>query len=217
MQPNPNTTEEQSSEEPPIQTTYTAPSSDISRPAPVVTLTPDDSSPQPSLAAPEVPETTEVMSEVEEEPVRWQAHEYIHHEKSPLWFIIFSLVVLGLMAAAIFLIQSLTFAILVPVMAAALLVYGYRPPRLLDYTLSRHGLHVNDHLYSFTEFKGFKVIHDGQEYSVMLLPVKRFKPGVYVYFPESAGEAIVDMLGSRLPMQDFHQDVVDKIIRKLRI
>ena len=102
-------------------------------------------------------------------------------------------------------------------MAAALLVYVHRPPRVLDYTLSRQGLHVNDHLYTFSEFKGFGVIHDGQEYSVMLIPIKRFHQGVSVYFPEEAGEAIVDMLGARLPMQQLHLDFVDRILRKLRI
>ena len=149
--------------------------------------------------------------------MRWQAHEYIHHNRSAGWFILFAIVVLGLIAAAIFLIKSITFAILVPVMAAALLVYIHRPPRLLEYTLSRQGVHVNDHLYPFGEFKAFGVIRDGQEYSVMLLPTKRFKPGVTIYFPEESGEAIVDMLGARLPMQELHLDVVDKILRKLRI
>jgi hypothetical protein len=121
------------------------------------------------------------------------------------------------MAIAIFLIKSITFIILVPVMAVALFVYVNRPPRMIDYTLSRKGLHINDRLYSFTEFKGFGVIHDGKEYSVLLLPIKRFVPGVSVYFPEQAGEAIVDILGTRLPMQELRLDFVDRIIRKLRI
>ena len=128
--------------------------------------------------------------------------EYIHHERNILWFVVFAVVVLALMAIAIFLMDSISFAILVPVMAAALLVYVHRPPRVLDYTLSRQGLHVNDHLYPFSDFKGFGVIHDGEEYSVMLIPIKRFQPGVVVYFPEEAGEAIVDMLGARLAHVD---------------
>lgn len=168
--------------------------------------------PEPAAStAPEAPQ------EPDEEPVRWQAHEYIHHEKNALWFTLFAVVVIGLILLAIFVIQSITFAILVPVMAAALLVYTHRPPRLLNYTLSRQGLHINDRLYPFSDFKGFGIIRDGQEYSVMLIPTKRFQPGVVVYFPEDAGEAIVDMLGVRLPMQELHMDVVDKIIRKLRI
>jgi hypothetical protein len=78
-------------------------------------------------------------------------------------------------------------------------------------------LYVNDQLYPYTEFKGFGVIRDGQEYSIMMLPVKRFRPGISIYFPEEAGEPIVDLLGSRLPMQEMKLDFFDQIIHKLRI
>lgn len=178
-----------------------------------VTETPVSDEPAQLEEAPVAPPATTTT----EEPVHWQATEYIHHEKNTLWFTIFGLVVVALIALAVFVLQSVTFAILIPVMAVALIVYSHRPPRLLDYTLSRQGLHVNDRLYSLNEFKGFGVVHDGSEYSVMLIPLKRFKPGVSVYFPEEAGEAIVDMLGARLPMQELHVDLVDRIIQKLRI
>lgn len=191
---------------------------------PVVTLTPDNADPQAPESSPEdtppppasEPSPSDNTSQ-SQEPVHWQAHEYIHHDKTPFWFILFGVVIVALMAVSIFVIQSITFSILIPVMAAALIVYINRPPRLLDYTLSTKGLYINDRLYAFSEFKGFGVIHDGKEYSVMLLPVKRFMPGVSVYFPEEAGEAIVDMLGVRLPMQELHLDAVDKIVRKLRL
>lgn len=227
MQPDHKPTDWQQPNEQSAQPPYIAPTSEEPRRAPVVTLTSDDSTQPdtvfaeeaaPVLSIPEQP-SSEAINEpqVELEPVHWQAHEYIHHEKSLLWFTFFTIIAIGLIAAAVFVMQSITFAILVPVMAAALLVYTHRPPRLLDYTLSGQGLHINDHLYSFSEFKAFGVIRDGEEYSIMLLPVKRFMPSVSVYFPEEAGEAIVDMLGARLPMQELHLDFVDRIIRKLRI
>ncbi|MDN5275217.1 MAG: hypothetical protein JWP06_1118 [Candidatus Saccharibacteria bacterium] len=221
MQPDSHLPDEQTPKESPAPLpVYTPSPSAVPQPGPVVTLAPDGFSAvgttldEPEAPISEDPEGDDVPGE---EPVRWQAHEYVHHEKSPIWFIIFAIVVTAFMAVAVFVIKDISFAILVPVMAAALLVYANRPPRLLDYTLSRHGLHINDRLYSFADFKGFRVIHDGEEYSVMLIPIKRFKPGVSVYFPEEAGEAIVDMLGGRLPMQDFQLDIVDKIIRKLRL
>jgi hypothetical protein len=214
MQPNRNETWQQ----PDAQTSqapYAAIPDDSTQANPVVTMTPEVG----SVATPVVPVEglAPENSEQEEQPVYWQATEYIQREKNGLWFILFVLITLGLMAIAIFLIQSWTFAVLIPVMATALLTYTHRPPRLLNYTLSRKGLHVNDHLYSFAEFKAFGVIRDGGEYSIMLLPIKRFRPGVSVYFPEEVGEALVDMLGARLPMRELHLDVVDKIIRKLRI
>lgn len=186
-------------------------------PAPVVSLTPDVDPDSDASLSPDSENESASYQQPFLEPVHWQAKEYIHHEKNTLWFVVFGVVVVALMAAAIFLLDSLSFAILVPVMAIALLVYIHRPPRILDYTLGKQGLHVNDHLYLFSEFKGFGIIRDGQEYSVMLIPTKRFRPGIVVYFPEEAGEAIVDMLGARLPMLKLDLDIVDKIIRKLRI
>jgi hypothetical protein len=215
MQPDRKPTDWQTPPEQPSQAPYVAPAiTDEPVTEPVVTLTPDEASYAAAGSPVAVTQTTPVGAD---EPVRWQAAEYIHHDKPVMWFVIFTAVVVALMAASIFLIDSITFTILIPVMAAALLVYNYRPPRTLDYTLSRQGLHINDVLYPFAEFKGFGVIHDGKEYSVMLIPVKRFKLGVSVYFPEEAGEQIVDLLASRLPMQELHRDLFDKIIHKLRI
>lgn len=198
---------------------------------PVVTLTPEVVQPTPawqpaSVTNPpsvdsspeEYPADLEANTEQpEEEPIRWQGTEYIHHEKDAKWFVLFTIIIVVLMAISVFFIQSITFTILIPVMAVALLVYARRPPRVIDYTLSRQGLHINEQLYPFSEFKAFGVIRDDLEYSVMLLPTRRFNLGVSIYFPEEAGEAIVDILGTRLPMQERHLDIFDKIIHKLRI
>lgn len=221
MQPNRDPAQWQQPNEQPSRAPYIASPEEPS--GPVVTMTPDqpaDGAPLVASGQPAVPVDdphAPPAEPVDETLVRWQATEYIHREKNPLWYVIFGLVTIALTALAIFIMKEVTFAILVPVMAVALFVYTRRPPRVLDYTLSRQGLHVNDHLYPFAEFKAFGVIRDDGEYSVLLVPTKRFKPGVSVYFPEESGEAIVDMLGARLPMREVHLDLVDQLIRKLRI
>lgn len=190
--------------------------------SPVVTMVSDTQVQTETNASSAPAQSDEFLSEGEnlpqgDTPVHWQATEYIHREKSTLWFTIFGVVVMALMLLAIFIMKSLTFAILIPVMAAALMVYSRRPPRTLDYTISQKGLYINDQLYRFSEFKSFAVVHGDDEYSVRLIPTKRFQPAVSVYFPEEAGEAIVDMLGARLPMEELHLDLIDRVIRKLRL
>lgn len=151
-------------------------------------------------------------------PITWTAQEYVHPDKSPIWFVLFALVVLGLIAVDIFLLKSWTFSLLVVVMAIAIIVYIRRPPRNLTYALSpKQGLYVSERLYHFDEFRAFGLIKDGEHNSIMLIPRKRFAPGVSVYFPEDAGERIVDILGQRLPMEDLKLDVVDVVVRKLRL
>ncbi len=151
-------------------------------------------------------------------PITWTAQEYVHIDKSPMWFILFIVVVLGLVAVDIFLLKSWTFSLLVVVMAIAVIIYTRRPPRTLTYAISpREGLYVGERLYHFDDFKAFGLIQDGEHHSIMLIPRKRFAPGVSVYFPEEAGERIVDILGQRFPMETLKLDVVDIIVRKLRL
>jgi hypothetical protein len=204
------------------QTQSPAPVQPEPQPRPIVTMAPDQPqtgdtmtmSPEPPPPEEPLPQPT---STPQEEPLRWQGTEYVHHEKDAMWFVVFAVIVVAFMAVSILIMRSVTFTILIPVMAAALIVYTRRPPRMIEYTLSSKGLYVNDQLYSFAEFKGFGVIRDAGEYSIMLIPVKRFRLGVSIYFPEEAGEAIVDILGTRLPMQEMQLDMFDRIIHKLRI
>ena len=151
-------------------------------------------------------------------PITWTAQEYIHLDRSPLWFVAFIAVVLGLVALSVFVLNAWSFAVLVVVMAVALIVYIRRPPRTLTYALSpNQGLYVGERLYTFDEFKAFGLIQDEGNFSIMLIPRKRFAPGVSVFFPEDAGERIVDILGQRLPMENLKLDIVDVIVRKLRL
>lgn len=155
---------------------------------------------------------------IENEPVHWSASEYIHGEKNGIWFVIFTIVVLALIAVDVFLLKSYTFSLLVVVMAVAVIIYSRRPPQTIDYTLSGdQGLYIGDKLYHFNEFKAFGLIRDGEHHSIMLIPIKRFAPGVSVYFPEEVGEKIVDILGARLPMEMLKLDVIDIVVRKLRL
>ena len=169
-----------------------------------------------------VDETTEAAvqqpSTIGDAPVSWVADEYIHGEKNGLWYVGFVLIVLGLIAVDVFLLKSWTFSVLVVVMAISVIVYARRPPRAIQYTLSgRQGLYIGEKLYNFADFKAFGLIRDGEHHSIMLIPIKRFAPGVSVYFPEDVGERIVDILGARLPIETLKLDAIDLIVRRLRL
>lgn len=173
----------------------------------------DDSQPAPEQSAPTDNEDT---LEYDDAPVTWTAKEYIHQEKGTMWFTIFAVITLAFLGLAVFL-QQWSFAVLIVVIAVVIIVSSKRPPRELTYSLTNDGLMVDDKLHKFSNFKSFGIVRDGEEFSVMLIPTQRFQPGVTVYFPEEAGEDIVDMLGSRLPMKDLKLDAVDRLVRLLRL
>ena len=149
--------------------------------------------------------------------IRWQSTEYIHQERTALWFVVLALVVIVLMVLAVVVIKSVTFAILLPVMAAALVVYVKHAPSVNDYIVSRKGLHINDRLYTYDQFRSFGIVQHNGHNSVVLVPRKRFQIGQTLYFPEEVGEPLVDMLAARLPMKEVQPDLIDKILAKLHL
>jgi len=176
--------------------------------------------PEPSIDEPNTigNNTGPKKSTIDNAPIHWAANEYIDNEKNATWFIGFSIVILAFIAIDIFLLKSYTFSALVIVMAAAVIVFSRRPPRIIDYTLSSdQGLYIGERLYHFSEFKAFGLIRDHDQNSIVLIPTKRFAPAVSVYFPEKVGEELVDILGARLPMETLKLDFVDIVIRKLRL
>ncbi len=169
------------------------------------------------LQEPETP-AVKTAPDVDEPPVRWTAREYVELHKGVGWYIIFVFVALALIAVDVFWLKSITFSVLVVVMSVALVIYANRPARDIQYTLSgRQGLYIGERLYHLSEFRAFGLIKDGEHHSIMLIPVKRFSPGVSVYFPEEVGEQIVDILGQRLPMEALKLDAIDIVVRKLRL
>ena len=177
----------------------------------------DDSNEPEGDFSEEEPDLSDDTNEDGSVLLRWQGSEYLAHDRGKGWYVIMAVVVLILIALAILVLKSVTFAILVPVMAIALFIYTHRTPELLNYTLSHKGLHINDKLYTYDRFKSFGVMQHGEINSIVLIPRKRFQIGQTVYFPAEVGEQLVDMLAARLPMKEVKPDAIDKLLARLRI
>lgn len=145
----------------------------------------------------------------------WDASEYVHIDKGGLWIIGFGAVVLVLLGVAIWF-SAWTFAILIAVMAVAMAIFAFRPPRILHYALSDNGVQINDQSFPYNDYRAFGVLQDGAFFTLTLIPIKRFSPALSIYFAEDHGEQIVDIVGSHLPMEHVEPDFIDTLMRRLR-
>ena len=148
--------------------------------------------------------------------VNWEAREHIEYKKNMGWYAGLAAITVILCVIAI-LMQQWTFLLLIIVAVIALLTYTLRSPRLLHYSLSDKGLSEGNNLYLFNDFRSFGVLNENNHFSIVLMPKKRFGTRVTVYFPESEGEQIVDVFGSKLPMEPVKLDLLDRLVRFLRI
>lgn len=152
----------------------------------------------------------------EELNISWQAEEYITHEHSVGWYI--GLFATGIILSGLSIWQNWwTFLVLVILSIIAILTSNLRPPRKINYTLDNNGLTESGKTHKYEEFKAFGILKENSHFSAVLIPKKRFALSIKVYFPEGSGEAIVDALGARLPMQEVKLDFLDKIVNFLRI
>ena len=151
------------------------------------------------------------------QPFSWHAPEGAQVARGTLWYVLFGVVALGLLALAILVFKSITFAILLVVMIASVVTLTGKTPRTINYGISPKGIYVGDRLHDYSEFRAFGVVQDPGFLSIIVLPVKRFSPGLTLYFDEADGEKIVDMLGARLPLQEVKPDVLEKLIRFIRL
>lgn len=148
--------------------------------------------------------------------VSWEAEEYLEQKRNAWWYVGLFAVGIGLCVLSFFL-QWWSFIALVVVCIIAILVTSSRPPRKIQYSLDQEGLTEGGKLHRYDEFRAFGILKEGSHFSAVLIPKKRFALQVKVYFPGGSGEAIVDALGARLPMEEVKLDLLDKIVNFLRI
>ena len=151
-----------------------------------------------------------------QQDISWQADEYIVQGRNTWWYVGLALITLALAVLAIFL-TWWTFLILIILSAITILISTFRPPRKINYSLTSTGLSEGSRLHKFEDYKAFGILQEGNHYSAILIPKKRLGLSVKVYFPEGSGEAIVDALGAKLPMEQVKLDFLDKIVNFLRI
>ncbi len=148
--------------------------------------------------------------------ISWEAEEYVIRDRNTWWYVGLFAVGIALCTLAVIL-RWWTFLILVILSVVAILVSTFRPPRKIKYTLNKEGLKEGDRIHKYEEFKAFGILKEDTHFSAVLIPKKRFGLSTKVYFPEGNGEAIVDALGARLPMEEVKLDFLDKIVNFLRI
>ncbi|MBO7131849.1 hypothetical protein J6V85_01095 [Candidatus Saccharibacteria bacterium] len=148
--------------------------------------------------------------------ITWEAEEYIVRDHNTWWYIGLFIVGAALGVLAVFL-EAWTFLAIIILSIITILISTFRPPRKIKYSLDKEGLSEGGRLHKYEEFRAFGILKEESHFSAILIPKKRFGLSVKVYFPEGSGEAIVDALGARLPMEEVKLDLLDKLVNFLRI
>lgn len=148
--------------------------------------------------------------------ITWTASEYIAHDKGPEWFMGLAVVAgLGTVVAYIITRDFVTAGVILLV-AIIFGVFAARQPRVLTYRIDHRGITIADKHYPYMSFRSFAVQDEGALNSIFLIPMKRFMPGLNIYFPPEHEMEIVNTLGNYLPHEERPPDAIDRLMRKVR-
>lgn len=149
-------------------------------------------------------------------PIEWTASEYVAHDKTPGWFLVYGLASFGLIAATFLLTREVISVILLAVFAIGVGIFAGRQPETLHYRIDSSGVHIGPKSYPIGMFKAFAVIDEGAIRSISLLPLKRFMPSISIYYAPDDERAIIEALGSLLPHEERQQDAIDRFMHRIR-
>ena len=186
-------------------------------------------SPQQPLAEPTNPWETDMGSgamsagydsSFEQAPlpeVHWTASEFIAHEKSPLWYMALAATSAVLMAFAIFVVHDVVAVVSIALIAILFGAVASHKPRTMQYTIDSTGITIGKKVFSYGEFKSFGLVKEEAFSNITLAPLKRFSPPLSIYYPPEEEENIVQVLSAYLPIAPVQSDMIDALLRRIRL
>lgn len=157
------------------------------------------------------------MNDESPDSISWEASEYVHHEKDPLWFAVFGIVIAGVLALMYWLVEDIISIIVILLMAITVMVFANRRPRSLKYQLDNDGITIDGRMYKYGSFKSFSVMQEGAVQSIFLEPLERFMPPISVYFSPEDANTIYNIIGQHLPNRTREPDIIDRLVHRLRL
>ena len=167
----------------------------------------------------------EANNPVDTRKVEWTSTDSINQRRGKKWYVVVSLIyVLAVgLTATLFILKTTDLMMLVSslgvitAMFVALLVSSKLPVRESNYAISASGIAINGTLHPLSEYRAFGVRQRRELCQLVIIPVKRFGVELVIYIDNDHIEEAVDILSANLPREDTPENVVDKIIERLKI
>ena len=148
--------------------------------------------------------------------VSWTASEFIAHEKSAGWYGLLVIATIAVLGLVYLVAQDILTIVFVAIAAVLFAVIAAKQPRELQYEISETGIMVGNKFYAFSNFRSFAVVREGGIDAIWFMPLRSFMPSLTIYFAPEQGQKIVDVLAELLPFENREQDMIDKLMHRLR-
>jgi hypothetical protein len=162
-----------------------------------------------------LPSAPESVKDKSLSPIEWVINESVFKEKTVGWYFVLGFSAL-IFAALVYLLTRDKITTGFIIFCAAIFGYyaGHRP-HPIRYKLEDDTIMVDEKSFKFDVFKSFFVVDDHGIANLILLPQKRFSPGLTVLAEPKNAEKVIDYLSQHLPLDKNREDTIDKFFRRI--
>lgn len=157
------------------------------------------------------------MAEETQQALKWEASEYIHHEKSPQWMLAYFGVVALILGLTYLMIKDVVSVIVIALLATAVFVLANRKPKTLSYELTDTGITINGREYPYNSFRSFSVVQYDAVESLFLEPMQRYMPSLSIYVAPDQIDDVANVISQYIPNRIREPDLIDQVIHRLRL
>jgi hypothetical protein len=147
-------------------------------------------------------------------PLRWQAPEYQHYQRSTDWFWAVGIIAISISILAFFFHNAL-FGILILLAAAILVFYTVREPENVDYEINKRGIMVNKDLHPYLTLEAFWIETRTGEPKIILHSKKALMPYIIIPLHNDDVDEVADVLREFLEEKELAEPTSHKIMEYL--
>lgn len=112
--------------------------------------------------------------------LNWKAPEYLHQEKTTLWFVIAAAVAIGLVIYGLAT-DGWSFSLAIIVFCGTYYLIHRKTPPIVEVKISKIGIKIGRHLFPYSGLAGFWIAYDPPFLKRLYLRIEaKFKPDVFV-------------------------------------
>jgi hypothetical protein len=148
----------------------------------------------------------------------WQTQQTNDNSKAASWYAAVVVVALALTGIVFFLTEQdilVSLAVFLAVLGFAYL--AGQEPKEQQYALSQEGIYVGNKLRLYKEFKNFSQVEDVSGPTIFLVTHKRISSPLVLRLNRDNVDEAVNTLSQFLPIQERKPDVIDHLMRRMRL
>ncbi len=147
--------------------------------------------------------------------ITWEAPEHHHVERGSDWFWILGIIaVCGAVAAFFF--GNYLFSLVILLSAGVMALRVVKPPRVVPFMVGKRGIRAGERLFPYGALESFCIDEEDERGPQLLVKSNRLHmPLIVMPIPEEHLEDIESLLRERLPEEELHEPLGNKLLEWL--